>query len=289
MNAVVALASTASARHLDADLPPLLAALASISVDASVVDWDDSAVDWGRFDLVVIRSTWDYQRQLDAYLSWIDHVAAVGRVVNSPDIVRWNTDKRYLRDLASADISVIPTAFVAPGQSFALPSSGEFVVKPAVSAGSKDTERYRAGDDVVARAHANRLLDADRVVMIQPYIASVDHRGETGLLFFGGEFSHAICKGPILVPGVDEVEGLYKAEEISPRHPTTAERELAERVLDVVPGQRSDLLYARVDLVMGDDGPMVLELELTEPSVFLAHDDGAAMRFASVIADVTRH
>jgi glutathione synthase/RimK-type ligase-like ATP-grasp enzyme len=288
MSAVVALASTASARHLDADLPPLLAALESIGIDASVVDWDDPAVDWGRFDLVVIRSTWDYQGQLDAYLAWIDHVAAVGRIVNRPDIVRWNTDKRYLRDLAAAGVSVIPTTFIAPGTAFSLPTVGEFVVKPAVSAGSKDTERYRAVDCDVARSHVERLLHADRVVMVQPYVASVDQRGETGLLFFGGEFSHAICKGPILVPGVDEVEGLYKAEDISPRQPTTTERELAERVLDAVPGPRRDLLYARVDLVMGDDGPMVLELELTEPSVFLAQHEGAATKFATVIAEVTR-
>lgn len=287
MSAVVALASTASARHLDADLPHLLAALAAIGIDASVVDWDDPRADWSGFDQVVIRSTWDYQGQLDAYLAWIDHVAAVTTILNSPSIVRWNTDKRYLRDLAEAAISVIPTTFVTPGQSFELPPSGEFVVKPAVSAGSKDTERYRAGTDDAARMHVARLLDADRVVMIQPYVSSVDQRGETGLLFFGGEFSHAICKGPILVPGVDEVEGLYRAEQISPREPTASERELAERVLDVVPGHRNDLAYARVDVVMGDEGPMVLELELTEPSVFLDQHLGAAGRFAKVIADTT--
>lgn len=288
MSPVVALASAASARHLDADLPLLAAALASMGIDTSVIDWDDPVVDWSRFDLVVIRSTWDYQGQLDAYLAWIDHVAAVGRIVNSPNIVRWNTDKRYLRDLCVAGVAVIPTTFVAPGQSFSLPSSGEFVVKPAVSAGSKDTERYRSGDGGVAGAHVTRLLEADRAVMIQPYIASVDQRGETGLLFFGGEFSHGICKGPMLVPGVDEVEGLYKAEVIAPREPTTGERELAERVLDVVPGRRGDLAYARVDLVMGDDGPMVLELELTEPSVFLDQHADAATRLASVLAAMTQ-
>ena len=139
MSAVVALASTASARHLDADLPHLLAALAAIGIDASVVDWDDPRADWSGFDQVVIRSTWDYQGQLDAYLAWIDHVAAVTTILNSPSVVRWNTDKRYLRDLAEAAISVIPTTFVTPGQSFELPCL-RFTQYPATSsADASDT------------------------------------------------------------------------------------------------------------------------------------------------------
>jgi hypothetical protein len=118
--------------------------------------------------------------------------------------------------------------------------------------------------------------------MVQPYLAAVDGYGETALLYFAGRFSHAIRKGPMLDGPDLGVPGLYKAEEISARVPTPAERAVADRVLAA---SAADPLYARVDLIPGPDGaPLLVELELTEPSVFLAHGDGAAQRFAEAIA-----
>ena len=166
-------------------------------------------------------------------------------------------------------------------------------MKPAVSAGSRDTNRYLSGDhDEVAVAHASALLAAGRTVMVQPYLAQVDTHGETAMFFFGGAFSHAVRKGALLTPAMELVSGAYKPETIEPRDPSEAERDAAEQVLDalaqVSPAGREQLLYARVDLVPGADGsPTLLELELAEPSMFLVYDGSggteSAQRFATAI------
>lgn len=261
-----------------------MAALAAEGAEAEVVVWDDPVVDWGAFDLVVVRSAWDYVARRAEFLGWATTVAARTRLANPCDVLVWNTDKHYLRDLAAAGVAVTPTAFFEPGDSVVIPPV-EVVVKPAVGAGSVDAERYPPGRRGDARAHAARLLDEGRSVLVQPYLSAVDHHGETALVFFGGRYSHAVRKGPILRPGGTAfVEGLYAAEDISTRKPAAVERALAEACLDAVPGGRERLLYARVDVVAGTDGdPVVLELELTEPSVFVDRAPGSAERFASAI------
>jgi glutathione synthase/RimK-type ligase-like ATP-grasp enzyme len=279
----VALATLAELPDLDDDGPALLAALAAEGVRGEAAVWDDERMDWAAFDLVVVRSTWDYPDRHAEFLRWAEHVAEVSRLANPLPVLRWNTDKRYLAELTAAGLPVVPTMWVDAGQTFELPD-GEIVVKPAVSVGSRDTARYQAADAAQARAHVERLAAADRVTMIQPYLTSVDAEGETALLWLGGTFSHAVGKGPLLRPGAAPVEGLYAPEAISARRPSTAELAVAERVLDAVPGGPDQLLYARVDLVAGPDGPLVLELELTEPSLFLGYEPRAAARLAKAIA-----
>jgi len=133
-----------------------------------------------------------------------------------------------------------------------------------------------------------RLLDMQRSVLLQPYLGRVDEHGETALVFFGGVFSHAIRKGPLLRPGEGPTRALFAVEHISPRTPTAEEMRVAERTLKAIPFEQP-LLYARVDLLHADQGgdadaePQVLELELTEPSLFFAHAPGSAERFAKVI------
>ena len=281
----VALVSDAASQHLDADLPPLLAALRERGVAGDVVHWDDPGVDWSCYRMAVVRSPWTYFRRLDRFLAWIDSTAAATDLQNPPHLLRWNTDKTYLRDLSSAGIPIVPTTFIAPGDDpagMALPP-GRIVVKPAISAGANDTAAYGADEAEQALAHVVRLIAAGRTAMVQPYAAGVDAAGETALLFFAGRLSHAIRKGPILRDGaVELVEGLYAPEDISARTPTDPQIAVAERVIATIPGEA---LYARVDLVPADDGtPQLLELELTEPSVFLDHAGGAAARFAAAIA-----
>lgn len=283
---IVALVTDATACRLDEDIPLLRDALQTLGIASEPVFWDDGAVAWSHFDLVVVRSPWDYFRRRDAFLAWADRVASLAPLANPADVLCWNTDKRYLTDLAAAGVPIAPTTFVAPGatmEDLDLPAD-DVVVKPAVSAGANDTERHRGRDAVLA--HVSRLVGAGRTAMVQPYLHAVDDAGETALLFFGGTYSHAIRKGPILRDGPAEmVEGLFAAEDISPREPRPAERELAERALDAVPGGRDRLLYARVDLVPDDRGaPCALEVELTEPSVFLSQAPDAADRFAAAIA-----
>ena len=292
-SARIALATAAEFPDLDEDGPALLTALGDRGLSAEPAVWSDPRVDWSAYDLVVVRSTWDYHLRRDEFLAWADRVAEASRLVNPPEVLAWNTDKTYLGDLQKAGLPVVPTDWLVPGDVFVVPVEGEYVVKPAVSAGSNDTSRYHAGDhDEIAVAHTNALLAAGRTVMIQPYLGEVDSHGETALLFFGGTYSHAIRKAALLTPAIGAVEGAYRPEAISPREPSDAERAAAERVLDVLaeaaPARREDLVYARVDLVPGPDGnPTVLELELAEPSMFLVHDQAggaeAGARFAAAI------
>ena len=292
----IALVTAQEALGLDQDLEPLLAALRAAGAEARAVCWDD-AVDWSAFDAALLRSTWDYVPRLSEFLTWCDRTAAQTCLLNPPEVVRWNTDKHYLRDLHRAGIPVVPTRFVEPGEAAGTAlrafldgelSVGrpvpfdEFVLKPTVGAGSKDAARYGRGEDDRAEAHLARLLKAGRSSMLQPYLPSVDRRGETALLMFEGAFSHAICKGPLLRRGADLVTGLFAPEEITPRTPTPEERRVAEGALQAMPFPA--LLYARVDLIeAADDDPVVLELELTEPSLFFAQAPGSAARFAKAV------
>ncbi|MDE2270619.1 MAG: hypothetical protein KGJ94_01370 [Xanthomonadaceae bacterium] len=288
----IALVTARAARGTDPDMPPLLAALRDVGVDAHAADWDDDAVDWSRFDLALLRSTWDYFERLPDFLDWATRVSALTRLLNPIEVIRWNTDKHYLAHLVRADVPVVPGRFVEPGDAIgeavdgllqAHPHSADVVVKPAVGAGSRDAQRHSRTQRNAIIAHVKRLLDANRSVLMQPYLHRVDEHGETALLFFEGAFSHAIRKGPLLQRDAAPTAGLYAEETIAPRAPSTDERAVAQLALDAIPFHRP-LLYARVDLIRDDQGaPRVLELELVEPSVFIAYAEGAAARFARAI------
>lgn len=288
----VALATCREFPDLDHEDRLLIPALAALGIEAVPAVWTDAAVDWSAFDAVVVRETWDYADDLDTFLAWARAVGEVTRLFNPADVIAWNTDKHYLRGLSDVDVPVVMTRFLEPGDdptNWLVPGIYEHVVvKPAVSCGSRDTVRYDMwGDLEPLRQHIRRLLDAGRSVMVQPYLDAVDTAGETALLFIDGEFSHAIRKGPLLAPGVegDRVEGLFVQEQIDPREPTAAELDVARRVIARIPSGPEALLYARVDLIPAVDGtPVVLEVELTEPSLFLSHDEGAPVRLAAAIA-----
>jgi glutathione synthase/RimK-type ligase-like ATP-grasp enzyme len=209
----------------------------------------------------------------------------VPRLANPAEVIAWNTDKRYLGELAAVGVPVVPTRWYAPGDQVPEPE-GQVVVKPAVSAGARDTRRH--DDPAAAAAHAAELLAAGRTVMVQPYVDGVDAAGETGLVFVGGRFSHAFGKGALLTAGDRATSALFAEEEISEREPSARELEVGEQVLDAAelrgPVARADLLYARVDLVPGPEGePLLLELELAEPSLFFRAGHGAAERWAETV------
>jgi hypothetical protein len=283
----VLLASCAPALGRDEDEPLLLAALADAGVTAAVADWADASVDWAAVDAVVVRSTWDYAPRRDEFLDWAHAVEKVTRLFNPADVLAWNTDKRYLAGLADAGVPVVPTAWAASRDELpaALDRWDDVVVKPTVSAGARDTARFRPGERDAAGGLAGRILASGRSVMVQPYLARLDADGETGLVYLDGAFSHAFRKGALLA-GAALGPGLYAEEEIEPRVPTAAQRAVADAVLAATADRTGGApLYARVDLVPGpDDAPVLIELELTEPSLFLATDDGAAARVAAVIA-----
>jgi glutathione synthase/RimK-type ligase-like ATP-grasp enzyme len=267
----IALASCAEMPGLDDEGQLLLAALRGRGADAAPVVWDGDDA-WDDFDLVVLRGTWDYAERIEEFLAWTDHVATVSRLLNPAPVVQWNTDKRYLAGLERAGVPIVPTQFLEPGEEprhrF---EDVEHVVKPVVSAGSRDTLRLGVHQVERSRAHTASLLHRQRPVMVQPYLHEVDEHGETALLYLDGTFSHAMRKGPLLTPDMELVDGLFAQEDMSPREPSDAERDVAEAVLAAVPDEYGDLLYARVDLLPSPDGPRLLELELTEPSLFLEH------------------
>ncbi len=284
----VALVTARAARDLDEDLPPLLTAFAAAGAAAEITVWDDPQVNWSRFDLALLRSAWDYTERLPQFLDWVEHAAARTLLLNAPPVVRWNSDKHYLRDLAAGGVPVVPTTFVEAGaepvaalaQFLAQTPCAEVVVKPAVGAGSRDARRHARHDTDEILAHLRPLLAAGRSMMLQPYLDRVDRDGETALIFIEGSFSHAIRKGPLLPAGAPSTTFLFAREEITARVPMPDEAAVGQLALEQVP--YPELLYARVDLIRDTAGqPRVLELELAEPSLFFAYAPAAAARFVS--------
>jgi glutathione synthase/RimK-type ligase-like ATP-grasp enzyme len=282
----IALATGRAFSTIDVDLPLIVDAATARGLDAEIVVWDEDTVDWTTYDAVVVRSCWDYLDRRDDFLAWASRVP---NLLNPVDVLAWNTDKVYLRELSDAGIPVIDTRWdVRRGDELPLPAgpaSDEWVVKPSISGGGKDTARWDDPDDVYA--HSEELIAAGRTAMVQPYVPSVDSEGETALLYFGGQFSHAIRKGPLLERGEGVRQDRDQREVITPRAPTAAQHDVAEQVLDAIPsslGRADALAYARVDLVTDADGvPRLIELELTEPSLFLDSSEDGAERLVDAV------
>ncbi len=246
----------------------VLAAWAEVGIQGTAVLWDDPAADWASFDAAVVRSTWNYTDRRDEFVAWARRAESLTRLLNPASVIERNTDKTYLRDLG---VPIVPTHWSASG----FPEWDEYVVKPTISASARGTIRTK--DRGEAEARAARLVADGWSVMVQPYIDSVEHEGELSLLYFGGEFSHAVRRRPML--GGGEVDRESRARL---RDPDADQFELAELVLGKVP---EDLLYARVDLVRMPDGePVLIELELTEPYLFLRYEFDAPGLFARALA-----
>ncbi len=284
----VALATCAAYPELDIDDQLLIDPLRALGVDTTIAIWDEPSIAWEQYDLVLIRSTWDYTQHHSAFLSWAEQVQERTQLANPLPVLSWSSQKTYLRDLERSGVPIVPTEFIAPGQSWRYPD-GEFVIKPTISAGSRDTFRFSAsrtaeGDQAIAAMHAR-----GQVAMIQPYFASVDVRAETAMIFIAGEFSHAVSKAALLT--VDQStqifeRGLFLREKIAARTPRPEQLAVARAALSCAP---DGWLYARVDVIDdADDSPVVLELEMVEPSLFLGfHGHGQpapAETLAGVIA-----
>jgi hypothetical protein len=290
-NPRVALVTCRELPQADPDTRQLIAPLAKRGLLAVPVVWDDPDVDWDAFDLAIVRSSWDYAARRAEFLDW---AARVPRLANESHVLEWNTDKHYLAELATRGVPVVPTTWVHPDGSWYLPPASNenlWVVKPAVSLCALDTGRYDLGNPdqrSLAVEHVRRLQAKGRVVMIQPYLKRIDSVGETSLIFIAGRFSHAVRKGAVLDGpdrGIDNRFVLQGGLDLQHRGPSRVEMSLALRALAAVPCPADRLLYARVDLVPGDDGPpVVLEIELTEPQLFFGLVRDAAERFASAIA-----
>jgi hypothetical protein len=254
----------------DPDEGALLSSLRALGDRPEMVAWDDPAVDWQRFDLCVLRSTWNYFHDLKAFLEWAERVARMTHLCNGLEVVRWNAHKGYLRELASKGVAIVPTEWVRD------PTAdlervrrergwSDLVVKPAVSAGSFETHRVRGGQPAPSLARGDW--------MVQPYLGAVETYGERSLVWIDGEFTHSVRKSPRFSGGHESVSDSL------PLAPD--EFAFGRRAIDAAP---RDLLYARVDITRADDGELYLmELELIEPSLFLVQAPASLARFARAV------
>ncbi|GII55164.1 ATP-grasp domain-containing protein [Planotetraspora thailandica] len=263
--------------RFDDEREAVLAAWLGAGIEGSTAAWDDPAVDWASFDAAVVRSTWNYIERRDDFVAWAHATERVTRLFNPASVLEWNTDKSYMRDLG---VPTVPTYWAEPGATVEPPEWAEYVVKPTISAGARDT--VRTADRDAARAHADRLLAEGRAVMVQPYVEAVEREGELSLLYFGGEFSHAVRRHPMLT-GV----AISEDNKARLRDPDADQFDLAELVLSKI---KEELLYVRVDLVRLPGGePVLMELEAAEPYLFLGYELDAPDLFAQKLAERLRH
>jgi hypothetical protein len=262
---------------------PLLAALRAVGHETAVVSWDDPGFDWSSARLAFLRSPWDYYKRPDEFLAWAARAAASTRLLNPLEVVRWNVHKGYLLDLERRGVEVVPTELLRRGESAdfaALLSrrgwSAGAVVKPAISADSWETLFVRAGDEPAGQRHVDRLLP-ERDLLVQPFVASVEDYGERCLVFLDGEFSHAVRKNALTLGG--RWAGLPEG---APVEAAADEVAAARRV--VAAAGLEGALYARVDLTRDAAGkPLLLELEATEPTLFLEDAPAALARLVAAV------
>ena len=268
--------------ELDAFDYPLLPALTRLGLDARIVVWDDPAVDWRAIRAAVVRYTWDSHLRRDAFVTWADRVAGLTRLYNPAEVLRWNTHKRYLRELEAKGVPVTPTVWVERGGALDVDALARergwdaVVLKPAVSASALKTYVFPRADARTATARVAELA-AEGEVMVQPYLTAFETEGERSYIFFDGAFSHAVHRPPTLQSAP---RGFAEPRGFTPED--REELRLAESVLEAV---GRPLLYARVDVATDNAGRSRLqEVELTEPRLFLSLDAGAPDRLARAIA-----
>ncbi len=262
------------AMGLETDGPFLFPAMDTAGLNYEVVAWDDPKAKWKNYSHVVLRGSWDYFRRVDEFREVLDHISSVSTLHNPLEVVEWNIDKRYLKELSKAGLPTVSTAFVSHlspptelGNALAQVSrwgSPEVIVKPTVSAGSNDTFRLEANDGSALTKAVQSIVDSDRVAMVQPFLTEVDTYGERGCVYFNGQFGHAFSRHVVLVAGGQDAAVLSAPEKVGSAELSASERMVADRVNDWLTDRFGSLLYARVDIFPSPAGPLVGEVELIE-------------------------
>ncbi len=267
--------------------------LSGRGTEVEFLAWDEQSADWDSFDLVVIRSTWDYGERLGEFLAWTEKIGPQ-KLRNVPALISWNTDKRYLAELDGAGLPVPPTALVAPGGP--VPDfGGRVVIKPVSGAGARDTGVFDDDSREAGVALLEKLGDQDEIGMIQPYIPWIDERGETAVIFFGGRFAYALRKKPFLPesgvapvkPGTTVAERMFDEDLMTLTEATENEIELGAKTVAWLARRFGSMpLYARIDMVSSPTGEAVLmEVEATEPSLYLELTTGLEVPGPELFAD----
>jgi len=285
----IALVTSKDWPDLTADDRTLLRPLTDRGIKAEPAVWSDPDYPWQDCDAVVIRSCWDYHLRDEEFLRWITSLESTGcNLWNPPAVIRWNADKSYLRSLENKDLPIVPTLWCEPGKMRTLTDTlrdagwDKAVVKPRISATAHRTQLVDAKNAESEQALFEELM-AGPGVMVQKFMDSIATNGEWSLMFFGGQFSHAVLKTP--KPGDFRVQSDFGGKSLAADPPVPV-LECATRAVQAVP----PTLYARVDGVVdrvdSQDQFRIMELELIEPALFLTSDPRAADRFADAIATV---
>jgi glutathione synthase/RimK-type ligase-like ATP-grasp enzyme len=252
--------------------PKLLKFLRQQGLDVTLEMWSDDQVNWAGYDLGIVKSPWDYFDRIGEFRSWLDRVDQAGlRLLNPADIIRWNSDKHYLADIAAEGYTVVPTQFLEPGAAFELThlleesEQRQLVVKPAISGGSKNTFLVNAENATAITEKLRPLLERE-AFLVQPFMPEIREEGEWSLIFFGGKFSHALLKR--------SKQGDFRVQHYlgGSIHPGTPPAQLLRAASGIVTRFAGGCLYARVDGIYSNEVFTLMELELIEPFLFLDSD-----------------
>ncbi|MCS6916810.1 MAG: hypothetical protein RMK52_07475 [Chitinophagales bacterium] len=261
----------------------LMASLQPMGYQVIRMHWDDPACNWGQMLAAVFRTTWDYFHRFNEFRSWLQRIRGQTRLINSGEVVEWNMNKNYLAELQHQGIAIPPTCFVAAGSEDTLEEIinkfgwEEVILKPAVSGAARHTYRFAAADAAWHEEVFRELLRKESL-LVQQFQPSVLDRGEAALMFFDGRFSHAVLKRAR--PGDFRVQDDFGGT-VHPYQPAAEEIELARQALQCSP---QPPVYGRVDLLWDEAGrPLVSELELIEPELWLRCSEPAAALFANAL------
>ena len=283
----VALVTCAAQESLYAEEREVLPLLRGRGVDAEAVVWDAPEVDWGGFDAVVIRSTWDYFKRYGEFCAWLDRVGRATRVHNSPSLVRWNADKLYLRELAQRGVRTVPTVYCEPGTPAdlgrVLREAGweSAVMKPSVSGGAYRTYHVRAAEAARHQAEMDAILAAS-AVLVQPFVPEIQSEGEWSFVFFDGALSHTVLKRPDAGDYRVQPEFGGRFSEVTPEPGLIDQVERIQRALPEAPA------YARIDGVRRGGDFYLMEAELIEPYLYMSAAPGALERYARLVEKLAR-
>lgn len=259
-------------------------ALRMHGLDSVRLAWDDPSADWSSFQALVFRTTWDYYERFEEFMAWFDQVRTFVRLVNNPQALSWNMHKRYLLELQQKGVSVVPTLMLDRGTEpdwhglLEENNWSQAVVKPAVSGGARLTYRLSHDNvDEISRLVGQHLTRED--FLVQPFMADIQRTGEDTLMVLGGTYTHAVRK--MAKKGDFRVQDDYGGT-VASLEPTDEQRALALRAMQA---SGFDLVYGRVDVVADEQGePLVMELEIIEPELWLRYHPPAAQPFAQAIA-----
>jgi len=249
----------------DLDIPFAIKAAEQLEIDLVFANWNDKSIAWESFDAAVIRSAWDYVPVRDEFLEFAKNVETKTKLFNSYEVMNWNTNKTYLSILENKGVPIIPTKFAnnldeaLPVIKWAFEKASAVAIKPTVGAGARLAGKASTEDEAIE--YVKRILEAKRTVIIQPYILSVDDEGEKAIIVINGKISHAAKKVPALTKGGHgDAAGQLEI--------TTEMKDIVKTISNAV-SEWNELLFARVDVVRMDEKLVLMELELTEPWLFM--------------------